>query len=405
MAADNRKQRSKKPTHRLEDLDVREVSLVDRPANQQKFLVVKRDDQTGDLSIALTEAEEMAKRSAVAASEATPATVIEIEGIDKLDPLGILDVADDDQPEPDPVDDDDTGDEEEVDDAGDDEGDGESDDEGEVEAVTKAAALRVANESLTGLMAVVNAISKTEGGLSEEQATKLQDIAKALAPTAKAAEVGNLRGDLTGALSRLMSLVNVVKALDDNVKELPSAVSEGMNEVAATLKGAASPAEEQEQETDQGQGVAEQLVVYKSALPDGDLDLILKRGAKMKTARLSTLRRAVSMLSDLIKELEGGNDPSKTKTKKNDEGGQQQPTAESIAAQVTASVNASIAKVVKEVNGALETIKGEVAAINKRVDDVEGTVPDGNADDDGDQQLNEKGEPVQKKQPFWAGIV
>ena len=39
---------------RLEDLEVREVSVVDRPANKRKFLIVKRDD-TGNLEVTLEE--------------------------------------------------------------------------------------------------------------------------------------------------------------------------------------------------------------------------------------------------------------------------------------------------------------------------------------------------------------
>jgi len=36
---------SKKAQHKLGNLDVKEVSIVDRPANQRKFLITKRDDQ------------------------------------------------------------------------------------------------------------------------------------------------------------------------------------------------------------------------------------------------------------------------------------------------------------------------------------------------------------------------
>ena len=46
---DSKKQRNKKPRELL-DLDIREVSLVDRPAIRRKFLVIKRDEDGENMS-------------------------------------------------------------------------------------------------------------------------------------------------------------------------------------------------------------------------------------------------------------------------------------------------------------------------------------------------------------------
>lgn len=58
---DTADQSSREGLHRLEDIEVREVSLVDRPANKRSFLIVKRSgemaEDTKDLSKKLTEAE------------------------------------------------------------------------------------------------------------------------------------------------------------------------------------------------------------------------------------------------------------------------------------------------------------------------------------------------------------
>lgn len=390
------KRQSKKPTHALEELEVREVSLVDRPANQRKFLIVKREDG-GDLSIAITEAEEMAKRSAVAASEARPATVIEIESVDKLDPLGLLDVLDDEDTDGETPEDEtpDTG-------AGGDDDPAPDESEDGVEAITKATTLKVTSEALTQLMGVVNAINKNGGAVSEEHAMALQSIAKTLAPDLSATTPASedARAETTDALTRLMSAVTLIKALDDEIETLPGAVTTQLEGIASTLNGVA--AAQSNDTADTADEERPQLTVFKTELPDGDLDLIIKRGAKMQNTRLSTLRRAVEMLGKLVKELEGD---GKAATKKSEDA---TIDTAALVSQVTASVDASIAKVVKEVSGAMNTLREEIAAVSKRVDDVDGSTPDGNADGDDEEETSGEsdGAPVKKSQgTSWENIL
>lgn len=393
MATQPRK-RSKKPTHRLEELDVREVSLVDRPANQKPFLIVKCEGVPNEL----TEAEAMAKRAAVAASEAKPTgVVIEIEGIEKLDPLAEL-VDDEEEPTPDPVSKDEVEDDPEVEIEDDDsETEGEDD---EPQPVTKESAVKLTSESLTRLMDVVNAISKADA-LEDSHASELRDIAKALSPEASAAEVAKeeARKVTTNALAELMNTVSLVKSLDDSIDELPDTVTKKIDEIAASLIGVADVAIAKEEVTNPDQEEP-QIVVYKSGRDDGDLDLVIKRGAKMKTTRLSKLKEAHAMLTKLIEELEGEKAASdgggkKKKTTKSDE----TPTeteetegvdVESIVAKVTDGVKSMLVDSIKKVNETLNGLKGEIDAVTKRVDDVDGTVPDGNADDEEEPEETKK---------------
>lgn len=393
---------SKKPTHSLEELDVREVSIVDRPATQRGFLIVKSED--GGLSIALTEADKMARRTAVAASEAKPVvkTIIEIGGLEKFDPLAVLDDVADDDTETE-VDDVETDVDDDAVDTDVDEG---GDDDTDPEPITKQTVLKMTGTALSQLMGVVNAISKTDG--IGELAQELQEIAKSLDPEADTASITaeNARSEATGALSQLMQTANLVKALDDGIEELPEAITQQLGTIAATLNGIAkSQVEEEDEETDQTEE-PDHIVFVGKRHEDGDLDLIIKRGAKMKQTRLSKLREAAAMLTKLIDELGGeaadGGGKKKKTTKSDDATGV--IDVDAIVSQVTAGVNASIAKVASETNTALNTLKEEIEAISKRMDDVDSTVPDGNAQDDA-EETTEDGEPVKKSEHLFANVV
>lgn len=383
MAAQPRK-RSKKPTHRLEELDVREVSLVDRPANQKPFVIVKCE---GGIPTELPEAEEMARRSAVAASESTPGVVIEktkggvvieIDDISQLDPLDVVD--DDEETHVDKNEAE--GDEADTDDTGEGEEDSDSD-----QLVIKASTLTLVSESLTRLMDVVNAISKADA-LEDTHTAELRDIAKALSPEANTADVTaeDARKVTTDALSKLMTTVNLVKALDDEIDALPDAVTKQIDEIAANLNGvAASTIEKNNDEVTNPESDEPKIIVYKSERDDGDLDLVIKRGAKMKTTRLSKLREAHAMLSKLIEELEGEQAASdggkKKKTTKSDDT-QEGVDVEALVSEVTGAVKKTIADVAKTINETLNGLKGEIDTVTKRMDEADGTVPDGHADDD-----------------------
>ena len=76
------------PKAKLEDLEVREVSLVDRPANRRRFLIVKRRSDMPRAAIPASEAEAMALRKQ--SLEAEPAAA---DDVSFFDILGIGEVA------------------------------------------------------------------------------------------------------------------------------------------------------------------------------------------------------------------------------------------------------------------------------------------------------------------------
>lgn len=380
---------------------MREVSLVDRPANQAPFLIVKCE---GGVPTESMEAEEMA-RTAVAASEATPApagdrthkrggVVIEIhDGIEKFDPLEFADEEDDEEAET-------AGDVSKTDDdadatedTDDDADDSETDDD--AQPVMKVAAVQFTSESLTRLMDVVNAISKADA-IEDAHAAELRDIAKALDPEAITAEIApeDARKVTTDALSKLMTTVNLVKALDDGIDVLPIAVVKSIGEIAASLNGAAATTiEKTDDEVTDPEPDQPQLVVYKSEREDGDLDLVIKRGSKMKTSRLSKLKEAHAMLTKLIDELDGESAASggskKTKKSEDDDATENTVDVEAIATQVTDSVKKTLVGAVKTINDTVNELNSKIEAVSKRMDDVDGVVPDGNAEDADEDETQE----------------
>lgn len=344
----------------------------------------------------------MAKRTAAAASEAKPAgVVISIEG--DFDPL---DIVSGDEPVSKTDEGDDDPGEGAADDAGDEGADGAADDGGgaaddgggaddagadddgaPTEPVTKIAAQKLTSDALARLMEAVNAISKADA-IEAVHATELRDIAKALDSEAVAGNVTpeDARKVTTDALSKLMTTTNLVKALDDEIDALPAAITQSLGEIAASLNGAAATTVKADDDAPTNPEPEQpNLIVYKSAREDGDLDLVIKRGAKMKTTRLSKLKEANAMLTKLIDELdsEAASDGGKKSTKKSEGDGAAAPTVDTaaIVAEVTSAVKKTIAGAVTTINDSLNTLKGEIDAVTKRVDDVDGVVPDGNADD------------------------
>lgn len=346
----------------------------------------------------------MAKRTAAAASE-SGGVVISIEG--DFDPLDLA-TDDDDQTvvKTDEGDDGDGADDaaddaaDGADDAADDEGGddaGDTDDgadDGAAVPVTKIAAQKLTADSLARLMEAVNAISKADA-IEGAHATELRDIAKALDPQAVAGDVTpeDARKVTTDALSKLMTTTNLVKALDDGIDALPAAITQALGEIAASLNGAAATAKADDDTNPEPE--QPNLIVYKSAREDGDLDLVIKRGRKMKTTRLSKLKEASAMLTKLIEELdsEAASDGGKAKTKKSegddtaadaaatDTDDTPKTDTAAIVAEVSAAVQKTIVGAVTKINDSLNTLKGEIDAVTKRVDDVDEVVPDGNADD------------------------
>lgn len=391
---------NKKPTAdaELEELEVREVSLVDRPANRRKFLITKRDD--GNLSIQREE-QEMGNQ-VKSGQEAT--TKNTDQGINLLDILG-LSIPEIQEPS------------------------ASVELPGSGEPVEKTAQPQVV-KSVTAILARLTKVaSQCKGeqksvpdGVVRELAAVAQvinELASELAGGDPGAEKatkaeGNLEQVVTKAIDMLMKVAEQVKGMDPATEKFPEGVAKALKTVASLLESAAASsggdkqdAPGQEKAPEQGaeeadkkkepakKNAEEVLEVFVSA--DDPNEIILKAGAKMKKARLNQFRKAVDTLSSLLKELEGGEaEPEKGKeTTKKSMG--DQDLSEALAGLVGPKLEEFMGKISEQLEG-----------ITKRVDDVESGNPGGAGDSDPAESSTPA--PTKKSlQPtdpgFWDGAV
>jgi hypothetical protein len=378
---------------RLTDLDVREVSVVDRPANKRRFLIVKRDN--GGLAVIRTE-------------EAMPRTAIPRDAAEEFghilesddEPVGILkdeDIADlfDATGEPDDAEDADAGAEEKP----------------ELEAIEKgmaAEAAKIAKAAVQRLMSVANKLKAQKEGsakLAPPLANDVRTVAKALAALAekisgkgdkgKAPAEGTEKAAkdalavVTAALEKLMSTASKLQALEADA-DVPPAIAGDLRAIATALTAlvSAAPAEEEMGGGKKGKGkpapeeepTAKSLAkpeVFIAKADSDDPEIIIKAGRKMKRTRFSLFKKAVEMLQEVLRELEetqsapAGKKPSKAE--KSDEDFQQ--------------------KMLDKLDG----IKEEVGKVNKRVDELETARPTGTDDD--------PPKPVEKRQSMWGNVL
>jgi cation transport regulator ChaB len=390
---------------RLDDLDVREVSVVDRPANKKRFLIVKRRD--GNLAVL----EEKMPRQAIARTDAEryglerieeEEVVVKDEDQDDdagsfLDILDLVDVDVDEEEEAEP-------DEEE--------------EEPELEVVekTKAGAAAAKVKAWLGqLSAIVSQLKKLAGkDLPGPVKSRIASIAKAITAFVGAGEGGDDKDDdkaekasadtalraASGALQKLMSAAAKLKAAD-KASDVPSGVVKQLSAVAALLaKAGAGGGGKDDKEDDKDEPAADdkdkktkkRLEVYVSK-GDGEMEIIFKAGRKMKKARLNQFRKAVETLKGLLDELEGAD-------------GDDKATKKSVEAAVTKALEGFSAKLGKAMDKLTETLDGKISDVNKRVDDLDNTRPAGEGDEDTDDAKTEQQTEINKsKKGMWSNLL
>jgi hypothetical protein len=216
--------------HRLRDIVVEEVSLVDRAANQRRFLVVKRSAEMADESTAIADTKPD-KPSAIEKAKKKPP----VAGDETVDEEKAKKPADDEA--------DDSEDAEKARSAPEDDAAEDDDDpagkkkqrkqEGLVIAApVKEALLRALTEALERLMALANSIKEAtepeEGddvAMPEDVGTELEAIAEMLSGVdkRKAAKKGVVKAGARMAKDRLDRFQKAIALLADILKELTDA--------------------------------------------------------------------------------------------------------------------------------------------------------------------------------------
>jgi hypothetical protein len=390
------------PEARLEDLDVREVSLVDKPANRRRFLVVKRQEEPMSTKRRAAPADEVRKDDAGNAADdkntdANTQVAKDEEG-SFLDILGIGD-------SPGEGGADDQGD---AGDAGDQGGDQEPVQKAE-KAKDVLGKLTPILQKLTG--AVTKAKDLGDKPLTPEIAKTISEVVKALQGFGGKADDDGEAGDgekdkkekaetgaLASAVSKLTAIVEAVKKAGDG--DAPKDIAAKLAAVAKGLEGflskqkapedkkADDDKDAKDKDKKDAKGKTEKAFeVFKAAGSgdDADPEVIIKAGAKMKRSRLSKLKKAVETLAALISELEGEASGGKEKATK---------------AEVDLSpVMNRIDEFASAVKSRFEALEGKTDAVNKRVENIENIRPAGNGEADPD--------PVQKSddENFWAGVL
>lgn len=390
--------RKKKPgkvsdaTTEIEDLDVREVSVVDRPAIRRKFLIVKCED--GLEVIRQQEDQQMAPKAT------------EAENLDQDDILDLLDVHKDE----------------------------------ELDQSTEASKL------VDRLMVLATTIKAEDGDtISEAVIDELASITEGLVgqPVDKAETAKLTPEDAEARVSKAVGQMMIIaKRLEDGADE---DVEPELAEVGSEL----APLAKEDEGSNSGDGT---LKVFVGQGDDPEI-LIHKAGAKMKRARLSAFEKAVQTLVTLLSEIKGEqpNDKNKktqksseedqtmsTKDEKDtkdtkdqecptcaeaaakaakekeeaeaaakaaednkDDNGEDSVTKSWVKEQITEAVTNGLGEVTKSIKelGEQFTKAGDVvAAISKRVDELDSTAPAGEGDGDGEGEGTEKSD-----KPFWGG--
>lgn len=242
--------------HRLRDIVVEEVSLVDRAANKRRFLVVKRSGDMADESNADSDVEK-AKRKPAAASE--------VEDEEKRKKPG-ADEEDDDaekaaMPSDDEEDDDEKTEKAKTPPADEETEDGEKTPKRKqalaMPAAVKDALLRSLTEALERLMAIANRVkeatapedAEAEAALPDDVASEIAAIAELLANVGKrkAAKADVAKAGARMAKDRLDRFQKAMALLADILKELtdskgaPAAPSAGAAEAGVKKRDTAAP--------------------------------------------------------------------------------------------------------------------------------------------------------------------
>lgn len=353
--------RKKDSKARLEDVDTREVSLVDRPANQRSFLVIKREESMGKKRTARAvpanevkkNQDENQKSANVEARSDDPTQVAKDGEGSFLDLLGI----DDGQPTT-----------------------GQPQSTGKQPAGSaQASTPQPAEVSQGGAQPAVEGTSS--------------------APVQKA---NGVLGGLTQALQTLTDAVSQVKDLGD--KPITSSIEKSINEVVKALSvgkvdakstadkqkqlgvaaGAAANAEDSDAALSPAlEPAAKKFELFKASATDGaDPEVVIKVGSKMKRSRLSKLKETVKSLSALTSEIEGVSKGA--------------PASESVNLDPLMEKLDSLASAVK---ARFEALEEKTDKVSKRIETIENMRPAGNGEGDPDPVSKSNGEGL------WTNLV
>lgn len=401
MAVEMASSKKQEADAELEELDVREVSIVDRPANKRRFLIVKRAGEP---------------------EEDMPNKVEVIKDEDSLlDLLGLGDAAGDS----------DITDEDETPEV--------TIEEFDLEVITKAAiaeTMKVVNAMVGRLSKVVSTLKGSGGDkeaekaeVSEKTLSEIQSIAKTLGAladklgsdekgdekeAAKKADASTLAKVCGGALQQLMSVSAKLKGIDKGADEVPTAIVQTIGSVAVALAKAVSAGEKEPSKGGDKDAAKEpakggdkkdptelrdkeraqkRLQIFVTKSDDEDPEIIIKAGAKMKRSRLNQFKKAVETLMSLLKELEG--DQGGSDAKKDTKGVTKSEDSDSINEKLVKGFELLESKLGEKIAAALEPV-------TKRLDEIDNTVPPGNGDADATET---KPEEVKKSgDGFWSSV-
>jgi hypothetical protein len=289
--------------HRLRDILVEEVSLVDRAANKRRFLVVKRSGEVPEAGKpgSSRKADEQAGAAARGGGKKKPKTKPD-DGVGKARGRAAPGVSDDeedddeelekarrsgppwekdDDVETDKADDDEEDDEVEADKATGDDDDDEEDEEEGSRAADKARPRAKASGAGP-------AARQQRRGKPTEKADGGEDLV--ISATVKNAVLRVL----AQALERLMGVANRVKEADEPDDETEAYVPD---DVTGELEDIGELLED----------VAERLPAAKAAPGKAG---VAKAGARMAKERLDRFQKALALLADVLKELTDAKQPA-----------------------------------------------------------------------------------------------
>jgi hypothetical protein len=385
---------TEKAKTRLEELEVEEVSIVDRPANRVRFLIVKRQE------------DEM-PRSAMPADDRSdvrnddPTVTIEEPEQDDDEALALLlelnelevdddpEIDDDPKPPTPPIED--------------------STDESSFSQIFKAGnaggALKVAQAGLQKLMGAVNAMKRLgDKPLTPPVIGVLRGVAGALNLMAGAGkskdkdktekvQEGTLK-QATAAMERLMSLVNRLKEMDASA-DVPGEVYTEAKAIAGLIQGLLqkypSPTaggDKGEKGDSKTEKRFEVFVPRDAKADDADPEIIVKAGAKMKRTRLSKLKQAVKLLTEVLGEIDPEDIDRGKKKGKVTKGDDDNPSALEAAIITVAETVKSLGE---RMDKLVEDLTSKIGEVTKRVETIEGEAPAGTDTDDDSATTMKKG--------------
>ena len=360
----------------LTNLEVREVSLVDRPANKRKFLIVKRDEQGNP---ALTVEDQDMQNTANEGN----ATFIDI--------LGMGDSAGQTQDTPQ----DNTSEVEVVD---------LPDDQPAGHQLPIAKAVTEALQQLTGL-ANTGKINKSYNEQETAEISKVADalvqLADKMGASVDAPELeagGDVVTSVIKATEQLVKVANDVKKLGDT--DVPTSVADSLKSASLMLaKSIGSTTQEEDQEQPEQPGEEPIIKAYidpsdSSEDPMIVIEEVTKAGAKMKKVRLNQFDKAVQILQSLLSELKGEETKGMGgKGKKKVNKSEDDTDLSTLREDLNKALQKGFAKLEERVDEKLDGLKsdlnGQVESVSKRLDGVINAAPAGNADDeDTSEEIN-----------------